>query len=97
SNAANGFTFTLTADGWTIQNPDGRYLMMTGTFNSINLSASLDASDSGFFWSINVDSNGQATITNLAMNKTMQYDPSYNSYGWYSDERGVKPTLFKSK
>ena len=97
SNTANGFTFTLTADGWTIQNPDGRYLMMTGTFNSINLSASLDTSDSGFFWSINVDSNGQATITNLAMNKTMQYDPSYNSYGWYSDERGVKPTLFKSK
>lgn len=97
STAANGFTLTLTDAGWTIQNADGRYLMMTGTYNSINLSATLDASDSGYFWSINVDANGQATITNLAMNKTMQYDPSYKSYGWYSDERGVKPTLYTSK
>ncbi len=97
SNTANGFTFTLTDAGWTIQNADGRYLMMTGTYNSINLSATLDAADSGFYWSVNVDANGQATITNLAMNKTMQYDPQYKSYGWYPDERGVKPTLFKSK
>ena len=97
STAANGFTFTLTDAGWTIQNADGRYLMMTGTYNSINLSATLDASDSGYFWSINVDANGLATITNLAMNKTMQYDPSYKSYGWYPDERGVKPTLYTSK
>lgn len=94
---ANGFTFTKTDAGWTIQNPDGRYLMMTGTFNSVNLSATLDNADNGYFWNVTIAADGTATVENVGMGKTMQYSAQYNSYGWYPDERGVKPTLYQSK
>lgn len=94
---ANGFTFTETDAGWTIQNADGRYLLMTGTFNSVNLSATLDNADQGYFWDVTIAADGTATIENVAMKKTMQYSSQYNSYGWYSDERGVKPTLYQPK
>lgn len=93
----NGFTFTQTADGWTIQNPDGRYLYMTGTYNSINLAASLDTADKAYFWNITIGADGTATVENIGMNKTMQFDSQYNSYGWYPDQRGTKPTLYQSK
>lgn len=97
SVADNGFTFTQTAQGWTIQNPDGRYLMMTGTYNSINLSATLETTDKGFFWNITIAADGTATVENIGMNKTMQFDSQYKSYGWYPDERGTKPTLYQPK
>lgn len=97
SAASNGFTLTSTADGWTIQNPDGRYLMMTETFNSVNLSATLDSADKGYFWNITIAADGTATIENVEKGKVMQFDSQYNSYGWYPDARGTKPTLYQPK
>lgn len=93
----NGFTLTETASGWTIQNADGRYIYMSGTFNSVNLSATLDSADKTYFWTITLGTDGVATVTNNGTGKTMQFDTQYNSYGWYPDERGIKPTLYQSK
>ncbi len=95
--AANGFTFTQTADGWTIQTPDGRYIFMTGSYDSVNISSTLDTADKGYFWNVSIDAAGVATIENVAMKKVMQYDANYKSYGWYATERGSKPTLYQSK
>ena len=97
SAASSGFTLTQTADGWTFQYPDGRYIYMKDEYNSINLAATLDSSDKGFFWNITIEADGTATIENVAKKKVMQYDPQYKSYGWYSDQRGTKPTLYQSK
>ena len=95
TDAANAFTLTQTNDGWTIQGADGRYVFMTGTYNSINVSSNLPSGDNGYFWDITVDSEGVATITNKGTSKVMQYDSQYNSYGFYSDSRGTKPTLYQ--
>lgn len=97
STDANGFTFTQTADGWTIQNPDGRYLMMTGEFNSVNLSATLDSADKGYFWTVTIQADGSAKVENVGKNKSMQYSAEYKSFGWYPDSRGTMPTLYQPK
>lgn len=95
TSADNGFIFTQTDKGWTIQqNSDKRYLLMTGSYNSFNLSSSLDASDNGYYWDITFDATG-TSIKNVSTGKTIQYDTQYKSYGSYSDMRGVLPILYK--
>jgi len=91
----NGFLFTQTDKGWTIQQTsDNRYLFMTGTFNSFNLSDALDDADNGFYWEVKFDASG-TTITNAGTGKTIQYSSQYTSYGSYSDMRGSFPVLYK--
>lgn len=90
------YVITSTADGYyTIQGADGRYIYMTESYNSVNLSATLDTDDEGYLWEITFNSDGSADVTNVAKQKTMQYYAAQPSYGWYSDERGTKPTIYK--
>lgn len=94
SIAPEGMTFTLTstADGYTIQDESGRFMYMTGNFNSCNMDA---APTSGQYWNIERNADGSFTITNIEMGKWMQFSEEYNSYGIYPDERGIAPCLFK--
>lgn len=92
ADKANSFTFTAVEGGYTIQAADERYVYMTGTYNSFNLDAKLPAK--GGVWKVTFD-GGKASITNVEMNKTIQFDPQYNSFGSYSDSRGVLPTLYE--
>ena len=87
-------TFTITEGdgGYLIQDAYGRYLYMTGTFNSFNVSATLP--ESGALWTISFDGDGLATITNVDMNKWMQYSSEYTSFGAYPDVRGILPALY---
>lgn len=90
--AGNEFKFTAVDGGYTIQQPDGKYLYMTGTFNSFNLS---DARVDGDVFTVVANADGTFKITNVAMNKYVQYSASYTSFGIYSDEKGVMPSLYK--
>ena len=90
--AGNEFKFTAVDGGYTIQQPDGKYLYMTGTFNSFNLS---DARVDGDVFAVVANADGTFKITNVAMNKYVQYSASYTSFGIYSDEKGVMPSLYK--
>lgn len=93
STAANAFTFTQVDLGlYTIQDSNGRYYYMTGTYNSFNLSDTDEGTDA-YLWEVYNSGNGQYVIMNYDTGKFIQYDPSYNSYGSYSDERGVLPAL----
>ena len=94
SIAPKGMTFTLTstADGYTIQDESGRFMYMTGTFNSCNVDAD---PASGQYWDIERNADGSFTITNIEKGKWMQFSEEYNSYGVYPDERGIAPCLFK--
>lgn len=96
SIAADGmtFTFTSTADGYTITDNSGKYYTMTGDFNSCNLT---DAPTEGQYWDVTPNADGTFRITNKAVNKWMQYSADYTSYGVYPDERGVMPCLFKQE
>lgn len=93
STAANAFTFTQVDAGlYTIQDSNGKYYYQTGTYNSFNV-ADEDGMTDDYLWEVYDSGNGQFVIMNLGVAKFMQYDPTYNSYGSYSDERGVLPTL----
>lgn len=94
STVSKGLTFTIksTADGYTIQDESARYLIMTGTYNSFNLT---ENPTEGQYWDITSNADGTFTIKNKATNKWIQYSKDYTSFGSYSDSRGVNPILFK--
>ncbi len=89
------FTFTAVEGGYTIQDIYGRYLYMTGTYDSFNVAAEMPAE--GAVWTVAIDeTTGEATITNAAMNKFIQFSTEYKSFGSYAaiSETNVLPTLF---
>ncbi len=88
----NAFTITAVDGGYTIQDSYGRYLYMTGSFNSFNVSDALP--ESGHVWSVSLADDGKATITNVEMSKTIQYSSEYTSFGAYADEQGTLPVLY---
>lgn len=88
------FTFTSTSDGYyTITDSYGRYLYMSGSYNSFNVSSTQPSS--GYLWDVTIDSDGYATITNTTAQKYIQYSTTYSSYGCYSYSNGTLPYLFK--
>lgn len=91
SVAANAFTFTEVEGGYTIQDPAGRYYYQKGTYDSYNVSAEMP--EAGAVWSVEVVEGGAYKITNLEMNKYIQYDAAYGTYGSYATARGVMPVL----
>ena len=90
----NVFTVKAVEGGYTIQDPAGQYYYQTGTYNSFNRSASKPAS--GAVWTIKENEDGTCQIMNTSVNKFMQYDATYNSYGSYAELTGVMPVLVKA-
>ncbi len=88
----NAFTFTSTADGYTLQQNDGRYLYMTGSYNSFNVDA--NAND-GAYWTVEANADGTFKIMNISKNKSIQYSIDYGSYGSYPNVNGVYPALYE--
>ena len=96
TNAFYAFTFTEVEGGYTIQDTFGRYVYMTGTYNSFNLAAEMP--EAGAVWTVAIDeTTGEATITNVAMNKYIQYSSQYKSFGSYASAQnnGHMPSLYK--
>lgn len=94
STAANVFTIAAVDGGYTIQDASGKYYYMTETFDSFNVST--EASQEGNVWSIEQTGENEYSIVNVLKNKTMQYVSKYNSFGAYSDNRGILPNLVKA-
>ena len=90
------YTITSTADGYTIQQSDGRYLYQKGNYNSFNFDA---APTEGQYWTIEAQSDGTFKITNKSVNKYIQYSTSHTSYGSYPEAQsdGVVPTLYEKQ
>lgn len=89
------FTFSEVEGGYTIQDTFGRYLYMSGTYNSFNVAQEMPAE--GAVWTVAIDeTTGEATITNVAKNKYIQLSTKYKSFGSYATEQSnaVLPTLF---
>ena len=93
-NSDNAFTFTSTADGWTIQQADGKYLYQTGTYNNFNVSAT-PAADAAKYFDV-VAENGAFKITNKTMNKYVQYVPASSYFGCFASAQtdAILPLLF---
>ncbi len=94
TSEANAFTFIPTGNGYYIKDVYGRYLYQQGTYNSFNVSATLP--ETGAVWTVDVASNGQATITNTEVGKWIQFDGGYSSWGSYPEAKGSLPILYKA-
>lgn len=92
-DGSNDFVFTATDGGYTIQMSNGKYLYQKDTYNSFNFDA---APTEGQVWTVEPQSNGTFKITNVSVNKYVQYSTKYNSYGSYADAQdGAEvPTLY---
>ena len=89
----NALCFSVSGDGYIIsQVLDGRYLYMTGTYDSFNLGADLPAD--GHIWTISA-SNGVFSIKNKEKGKTVQYDAEYKTFAAYADIKAEKPCLYE--
>ena len=87
----NVFTFTEVSDGYTIQQADGKYLYMTGTYNSFNVSASLPSE--GYVWAVAANDDQTYKVLNVLKNKYIQLDSQYGTYGSYDSSKGAMPEL----
>lgn len=90
----NAFTFVPTDGGFYMIDAYGRYIYMKGTYNNFNLSATLP--ESGAVWTVDIASNGQATVANTTTGKWLQVDPQYGNYGAYDSDKGPLPVLYKA-
>ncbi|MDE6511880.1 MAG: hypothetical protein K2L00_07295, partial [Muribaculaceae bacterium] len=90
----DAFTFIPAAGGYYIKDAYNRFLYQSGTYNSFNFSATLP--ETGAVWTVDVASNGQATITNTEVGKWIQFDGGYSSWGSYAEAKGSLPVLFKA-
>lgn len=105
----NAFTFasTVKVDDTTYKLPEGlfviidsngRYLYMSGSFDSFNVAdAPLikdGALNAGYTWKAEKTGDDTWTISNGENSKWIQYSTSYSSFGCYGTEKGVLPALY---
>lgn len=95
--SADLYSFTLTAveGGFTIQQPDGRYLYMNDD-DYTKLNAGEEAGANAV-WSIAQQADGTFMIQNVATGKYIQYSTTHTSFGCYRDAQdgGVLPSLYE--
>ena len=92
STAGNIFTFKAVEGGFTMQDANGMYYYMKGTYDSFNVDASpVD----GSVWTVQQVGEGKFKVMNAFNSKVMQYDPAYSSAGAYSSDRAnsIYPNL----
>ena len=92
NDLTNAFTLTAVEGGYNIRQADGRYLYQTDTHDSFN--AGNEATDEAV-WTIEPQADGTFRITNVSKTKYVQFDPQYNSFGSYANDRGDLPVLYE--
>lgn len=87
------FTFTAVDGGYNISNKNGVKFYLSGSFNSFNLNTD---PASAAVWNVQRQADGSMKITNVEMDKYIQYVTAYNSYGAYAGAQagGVMPVLY---
>ncbi len=86
------FTFQAADGGYNIIDCYGRYVYQKDTHNSFNVSTELP--ETGAVWTVEAQADGTMKILNNEVQKFIQFDQGYTSYGSYSDARGVMPSLY---
>ena len=95
ASASHLYTFTPAEGGFTIQDSNGIYLYMEGTYNSFQLSTELDAANPAYIWTVTGQGDGSVKIVNNAKGKTVQYSSQYSSFGAYETVDLPLPILFQ--
>ncbi len=89
------FTIEKYQDAWALNNGNGDYLYMKGTYNSFNYASSLEelAEDNFAAFSITPNEDGTYDIVNTENGKVFLWGASYNSAGAYLDKKGTEGYL----
>lgn len=91
-----GFVFNAVSGGYTIRDNSGRYLYMSGTYDSFQLAKEVASGDKTFVWTVARNTDGTYKITNTGNGKSIMYSTQYTSFGAYAEETGrVYPTLYE--
>lgn len=88
------YTFELTSGGYYIKDSQGMYLYMKETYDSFNRSE--DLPESGAIWTVATNADATVTIKNVEMNKWIQYDATYGTWGSYDSQKGVNPKMYNA-
>ena len=92
----NVFTFAEVEGGYTIQQPDGKYLYMKDSFDSFNASATVPSAG-GHVWTVEKNEDGTYKILNVLKTKYIQLDSQYGTYGSYNAVKGTMPNLVSAE
>lgn len=94
NDTTNALAWTVAAmdGGYSICGADGRFIYMKGTYNSFNLSNEVGAE--GYAYTFTPNEDGTFAIVNATMNKSLQLDTQYNTWGAYPDIRGAVPAVY---
>lgn len=96
STAANAFTFTFVeGKGYTIKDSNDKYYYQAGTYNNFNTSATVT---DACYWKIEKVTETSYKITNLSVDKYIQYVPGNNNFGSFATDQtsSVLPDLVKA-
>ena len=98
NNIANAFgffewSFETAEGGYYIKDSKGRYIYMTGNYNSFNISETVPTE--GGVWTVTVNADSTAKVLNVAKEKYIQFSAEHGTWGCYSDARGTMPMLGK--
>lgn len=100
SFAANAFKFTAVNGGYTIQDASGRYYYQEEGTTYKTFNAGTDGSLAGCVWTVSIQNDGTALITNAASGKVVKFaDGTYTSFGVYGADDtndAVYPMLVKA-
>lgn len=82
TNEYYGFTITETetAGEYTIMDANNRYYYMKGTYNNFNATDDITEIGDAAIWTIAIEDDCTATITNKATGKNISYSTSYNNF-----------------
>ncbi len=78
---ADYVTITNVDGGFTIQDCYGRYVYMTGNYNSVNVNVEMPAE--GHIWTL-VEAENGLMVMNVLKEKYLAYSEQYSSWGVYS-------------
>lgn len=82
TNEYYGFTITETetAGEYTIMDANNRYYYMKGTYNNFNATDDITEIGDAAIWTITIEDDCTATITNKATGKNISYSTQYNNF-----------------
>ena len=82
TNEYYGFTITETetAGEYTIMDANNRYYYMSGTYNSFNVTDDITEIGDAAIWTIAIEDDCTATITNKATGKNFSYSTQYKNF-----------------
>ncbi len=87
------FTFIAAEGGFLIKDVHGRYVYLSGNYNSINVNADVPAE--GAVWTVTTNEDGTVNIYNNDKKKLMQYDTQYSNFSFLTAIKGQLPALYR--